>query len=369
MKLPSLPQHLIPYTPAFPLPPTASPPALRLQLCNLPTPIHNVASPIPGIKNLYLKRDDATGGLDLGGNKLRKLEFLLADALSQGYDSVVTIGGEQSNHCRATAAASAMHGFEPHLVLRCREADADPGHGGNLLFARSVGAHVHTCSVEDYSKHGSTKLVQAVVDDLSRAGKKPYAIPVGGSNAIGTWGYIEACAELKAQLSPAIAPDAIVFTCGSGGTAAGIAQGLKLAFEGEVAPKMYAVGVCDNPSYFYKYMASILFDMGFYSDVQGAETYLQGNLRIVNGRGGGYAVSSQAELDFVASFARDTGILLDPVYTGKSLYKFCSEVDSGKLTLPGPDVLFWHTGGGLGTFAQAEALSSNFEPYKRLTLT
>ena len=251
------------------------------------------------INNLYVKRDDATGGLDLGGNKLRKLEFLLADALAQGSDSVVTIGGEQSNHCRATAAAAAMHGLEPHLILRCQEADVDPGSRGNLLFARSVGAHVHTCTATEYAKHGSKKLVQTVVDELVSSGKKPYAIPVGGSNAVGTWGYIEASKELKDQLTSSSSeyapehpfPDAVVFTCGSGGTAAGIAQGLSLAFDGSKipAPKMYAVGVCDNPDYFYTYMSGILTDMGFYAEADLAENFLRANLTIVNGRGGGYA--------------------------------------------------------------------------------
>ena len=128
--------HLRPYTPSVVLPSTALPPTQRLHICNLPTPIHRVASPTANIENLYVKRDDATGGLDLGGNKLRKLEFLLAEALSKGCDSVVTIGGEQSNHCRATASAAAMHGLEPHLILRCKDADIDPGSAGNLLFAR-----------------------------------------------------------------------------------------------------------------------------------------------------------------------------------------------------------------------------------------
>ena len=150
-----------------------------------------------------------TGGTELGGNKVRKLEFLLADALSNNdCDSVVTIGGEQSNHCRATAAASRMVGLEPHLILRTRRADAihnneneDLGWVGNVLFDRMVGSTIYTCTPGEYGRLGSNKLVESVCEHLKTEQKlNPYKIPVGGSNAIGTWGYINGVDELMQQI-------------------------------------------------------------------------------------------------------------------------------------------------------------------------
>ena len=161
----------------------------RLHLANLPTPLHLIntkssrrANKADGILSklnelntkLYIKRDDSTGGTELGGNKVRKLEFLLADALAdKACDSVVTIGGEQSNHCRATAAASRMVGLEPHLILRTRRADAihnneneDIGWVGNVLFDRMVGSTIYTCTPGEYGRLGSNELVDSVCDYL-----------------------------------------------------------------------------------------------------------------------------------------------------------------------------------------------------------
>lgn len=141
----------------------------RLTLANLPTPLYRLETHQPGKImsklndlgiSLYVKRDDMTGGVELGGNKVRKLEFLLADALSKGYDSVVTIGGEQSNHCRATAAAARMLGMEPHLILRTRRANAVHSEGeefgftGNILFDRMVGSTIYTCTPGEVRSNG-----------------------------------------------------------------------------------------------------------------------------------------------------------------------------------------------------------------------
>ena len=240
-----------------------------------PTPLHLVGSKTNhkpagnGIDNkgilsrlselnirLCIKRDDATGGAELGGNKVRKLEFLLADALAKGCDSVVTIGGEQSNHCRATAAArcvfcsctcrrrwdlyhsmiragknwcfskltcqihvtslsnvrvSRMVGLSPHLILRTQRADAinsttdDMGWTGNILFDWMVGSTIYTCMPGEYGRLGSNTLVNGVCDYIQFSEKSsnhsyPYPIPVGGSNGIGTWGYINAVDKLMNQL-------------------------------------------------------------------------------------------------------------------------------------------------------------------------
>ncbi|CAI7773198.1 unnamed protein product, partial [Closterium sp. NIES-53] len=133
-------------------------------------------------------RDDLSG-MELSGNKVRKLEFLLADALAKGADTLITIGGIQSNHCRATAVAARLAGLEAHLILRTSRAlaDSDPGLEGNLLVERMVGARVHLVTKEEYAKHGSEHLGNVLAQRLAAEGRKPYVIPVGGSNALGAW--------------------------------------------------------------------------------------------------------------------------------------------------------------------------------------
>ena len=219
---------------------TNVPPNGRLHIANLPTPVYKL-SPTNATPNsllqkladldisLWIKRDDYTGGVETGGNKIRKLEFLLADALANNYKSVLTIGGEQSNHCRATAAAARMVGLEPHLILRTARADdiqtgaADVGYTGNILFDRMVGSTIYTCTPGEYGRVGSVQLVNRVCAHLENTHEKgaPYPIPVGGSNALGTWGYINAVDELVTQWEsfesqPSL--DHVVFACGSGGT-------------------------------------------------------------------------------------------------------------------------------------------------------
>ncbi|KAL3822260.1 hypothetical protein ACHAXA_005893 [Cyclostephanos tholiformis] len=334
---------------------------------------------------LYVKRDDATGGVEIGGNKIRKLEFLIADAKANGHDSVVTVGGEQSNHCRATAAACRMVGLSPYLILRTARADGirderdDIGWTGNILFDRIVGSTIYTCTPGEYTRLGSTNLVAGVCDDIKRRGKQfnPYPIPVGGSNAIGTWGYIDAVDELMRQIEDArcddpsseIAPDHVVFATGSGGTATGIAVGLSLAYGSlgvghpatigkSAPPRVHAVGVCDNPDYFYRTMSSIANDMGIkLPDDRTTEEFMREIVTVHNGKGRGYAFSSDEELDFIVRFAIETGIALDPVYTGKALYHFFTNVLEGDPeAYRGKTILFWHTGGSIGLYERGDAL-------------
>lgn len=346
----------------------------RLQLANLPTPLYKLGSkPNHGDSSilkkleamdisLYVKRDDVSGGVETGGNKIRKLEFLLADALERDFNAVVTIGGEQSNHCRATASAARMVGLEPHLILRTTRADTiqkDPdeiGFTGNVLFDRMVGSTIYTCTPGEYGRVGSQEMVSRLCRQLSESqnGCKPYPIPVGGSNGIGTWGYINGVAELLEQWgSIASEPslDHVVFACGSGGTAAGIGLGLSLAHcqSTKEAPAVHAIGVCDSPDYFYGHISDIAEEMGFHlegTDAGSTEDFVRNALLLHQGKGLGYAASTPEELDFITKFAVETGIVLDPVYSGKALYQFVQkilETDEGA-KFRGKNVLFWHTG-------------------------
>jgi len=205
-------------------------PASIIKLCIRPTPIHAIKSVSLNTENnvLWIKRDDLSG-FELSGNKVRKLEFLLADALNLGHDCVITIGGKQSNHARATAVAARQLGLESHLILRTPDPDSDPGLVGNLLFNRLVGSKIYTVSPSNYAQLGQTKLVNILAEQLRKEGKNPYCIPVGGSNAMGTWGYLEAVNELIEQMKElSLHFDHLVVACGSGGTACGLALGNRL---------------------------------------------------------------------------------------------------------------------------------------------
>lgn len=356
----------------------------RIGLANLPTPLQKIhpsgieGSIVESLSEkgitLFVKRDDSTGGVELGGNKIRKLEFLLADALKHGHDSVVTIGGEQSNHCRATAAAARMVGLEPHLILRTKrapriqEGGEDLGLTGNVLFDRMVGSNIYTCTPGEYGRLGSTEMVRRVCDYLMSKGRKPYGIPVGGSNALGSWGYIEAVDELRTQwLEQSGSPplDHILCACGSGGTTAGIAIGVALAFGGmgtlsqSTIPAVHAVGVCDSPEAFYKDVSKIADQMGVkLPEGTTTEGFIRQHLTLYQGKGLGYAVSTDEELDFIAQFALETGIALDPVYSGKALYNFVTNVilREGQNRFERKNILFWHTGGALGLFEKEDNL-------------
>ena len=321
-----------------------------------------------------------TGGTELGGNKVRKLEFLLADALAnKDCDSIVTIGGEQSNHCRATAAASRMVGLEPHLILRTRRADAihtneneEIGWVGNVLFDRMVGSTIYTCTPGEYGRLGSNQLVDSVCEYLKTEQKlNPYGIPVGGSNALGSWGYINGVDELMQQIEQIrhsddsdFALDHVVFATGSGGTATGIAVGLSLAYGSvdQTCPEVHAVGVCDNPDYFYQTMSSVADEMGLDlpSDIS-TEQFIRDSVTVHHGKGKGYAFSSDDELDFILQFATETGISLDPVYSGKALYYFIKKiVEEEPEQYMGKSILFWHTGGSIGLYEKGDDLSERF---------
>jgi D-cysteine desulfhydrase family pyridoxal phosphate-dependent enzyme len=349
----------------------------------------------------WIKRDDMTGGLELGGNKIRKLEFLLADALqNKQCSAVVTIGGIQSNHARATAAAARMVGLQPHLILRTKEPEqlqssSSSSMVGNLLVNRLVGSHIYTCTPGEYGRIGSDELVRRVgkyIEESSKGTIVPYLIPVGGSNALGSWGYLQAVDELLQQWhddqppneETALSLDHVVLACGSGGTVAGVCLGLALAYERLrlPPPHIHAVGVCDDPEYFYRHVTKIAHDMGFVlppsSTATSVEEYIRQHLTVYQGKGLGYAVSTAEELAFVAEFARDTGVVLDPVYTGKALFHFVHHVlvqhpesfhsnnNSGHQK---KNILFWHTGGGLGLYDKANDLLAAVEsssPIQRL---
>ncbi|KDO46413.1 hypothetical protein CISIN_1g019410mg [Citrus sinensis] len=231
-------------------------PSHVFSLGHFPTPIHKWN--LPNLPH-NTERDDLSG-MQLSGNKVRKLEFLMADAVAQGADCIITIGGIQSNHCRAAAVAAKYLNLDCYLILRTSKVlvDQDPGLIGNLLVERLVGAHIELISKEEYSKIGSVTLTNILKEKLLKEGRRPYVIPVGGSNSIGTWGYIEAIKEIEQQLQTGtggVKFDDIVVACGSGGTIAGLSLGSWL---GTLKAKVHAFSVCDDPDYFYDYTQGLL---------------------------------------------------------------------------------------------------------------
>lgn len=326
----------------------------------LPTPIHRWNLPgLPTNTEVWIKRDDLSG-MQLSGNKVRKLEFLMADAKAQGADCVITIGGIQSNHCRATAVAARYLNLDCYLILRTTRAqvDEDPGLTGNLLVERMVGANIELVSKEEYARVGSVALGKLLEERLLKEGRKPYVIPVGGSNSLGTWGYIQTVREIEQQVEEKKAPffDDIVVACGSGGTIAGLSLGSHLS---NLQAKVHAFSVCDDPDYFYDYTQGLL-------DGLNASLNSRDLISIINAKGLGYAMSTTEELKFVTEIAETTGIILDPVYSGKAAYQMLKDIMENPYKWGGRRILFIHSGGLLGMYDKVQQLQPLIGKWQRL---
>ena len=324
----------------------------RIPLARLPTPLE--PSPRLGASlgiDLLWKRDDLTG-LELSGNKARKLEFLLADAEAHGADVLVTCGGVQSNHCRATAFAAAKRGLASVVLLRVPEPARPPRLEANALLDRLAGAEIRWVSHEEYRRRG--EIMDAVADGLRAAGRRPYVIPEGGSNALGSWGYVLAVEELLAQLPPSWreGPVTIAYACGSAGTAAGVELGVRRA--GWRGARPVAFAVCNDARYFREAIAAICADARWrwprLPEVSAGE--IEVDDRFV---GPGYAIATDEGLDLVRRVAAADGILLDPVYTGKAMLGVATRAREASAT-PGGRVVFLHTGGAFGLFPFAPRL-------------
>ncbi len=337
-------------------------PKRRIRLGHLPTPMHKWEVPqLRGLETeLWIKRDDCSG-VELSGNKVRKLEFLLAEAVASGCDCVITVGGIQSNHCRATAAAARRLGLTPHIVLRTARPNEDPGLRGNLLIDRMVGAEMHLVGVDEFDAKGGWQLVCELKERLEAEGRKPYAFPSGGSNDLGTWGYVHAISELESQLERREGPprvERVYFACGSGGTAAGLALGMHLSGMAR-ATELVGLTVDDTPDIFYDKIDGIWKQLGATADgtPSGAPLASRSLLRLEDCVGDGYAQATTDELAFITEVARGTGVVLDPVYSGKAARGMVADLAAR----PVGTALFIHTGGLLGLFDKVEQVAPLLE--------
>ena len=321
-------------------PPSA--PLPRLRFAHLPTPVEpmpRLAADLGG-PALWIKRDDQTG-LAFGGNKTRKLEFLLADAQAHGARTVVTAGAVQSNHCRQTAAAAAHFGFECVLVL----AGGPPKTAnGNLLLDHLLGAKIVWAQGEDREA-----LLRSTFEKASADGRRPYLVPYGGSNPLGAAAYAAALAEFLAQ---DVAVDWIVFATSSGGTQAGLVAGARAhGFRGRIT----GISV-DEPAAALSARVAALATQGM--GLLGLEGSIRAAEIEVNDRflGGGYGVMGEREKEAIRLFAQNEGILLDPVYTGRAAGGMIDLIRTGEISAQ-ERVLFWHTGGTPALFAYADQLA------------
>lgn len=315
----------------------------KIDIANLPTKIEKLEklSQKLGGPNIYIKRDDHTGS-EISGNKIRKLEFSVKEAMDQGCDTLITCGGIQSNHCRATAAVAAKLSLKSCLVLKgSSDAECD----GNLFLDKLLGAEIRFVTPDEY-KDRRMEIMEKIKIEMDKKGFKPYIIPEGASNGIGSFGYYKAMEEIMAQEKElGVHFDGIVIATGSGGTYSGLLLASKvLNYTGQV----YGVNVCDNEELFKSRIYEILNESINYLNVN--LNFSKDEIHIIDGYvGKGYALSRKEELEFIHEFAKLEGIILDPVYTGKAMYGLTEEIKKGSFSQC-KNLLFIHTGGIFGVF-------------------
>jgi len=322
----------------------------RVHLAHLPTPVE----PLPNLTKylggpeLWIKRDDQTG-LATGGNKARKLEYLMAEALDNGADTVITAGSTQSNHARQTAAAAAKLGLDCHLALFAPGGNPPQFSLGNILLDELLGATIHWTAERAPYKDSIVK----IEDELKAAGKTPAVIPYGGSSPIGLMGYVGAILELASQESITGPLDAVAFASSSGGTQAGMILGAHLTgWLGRV--RLLAISIDERDEILAERVANLANagaallgdDWRINDDVPDiSDAYL----------GGGYAVVGDPEREAIRLLAEHEGVLADPVYTGRALAGLIDLIRKGEFRA-GQRVLFWHTGGYAALFAYGAEL-------------
>jgi len=321
----------------------------KVRLGHLPTPLEPMdrLSEILGGPRLWVKRDDCTG-LSSGGNKTRKLEFLMADAQSKGADTIITQGATQSNHARQTTAAAAKLGMECHILLEDRTGSNDHSYilNGNVLLDRLHGASVS-------KRSGGTDMnaeMQDFAESLIEKGKNPYIIPGGGSNAIGALGYVNCARELTEQASEiGLKVDALVHATGSAGTQAGLVAGLA-AIQSDI--HLLGIGVRAPKDK----QEQMVFDLA-----QKTADYLDTGIKIERDKvraicdyvGAGYGLPTDGMIKAVKLLAQSEGLLFDPVYSGKGLDGLIDQIKKGYFA--GMDnVVFLHTGGSAALFGYPE---------------
>jgi D-cysteine desulfhydrase len=305
----------------------------KINIANMPTPLEEIE--FEG-KKFLIKRDDLTG-VELSGNKVRKLEYLIYQAKKAKADMVFTCGGEQSNHARATAIAAARAGIKSKLFLWGSDAkNAD----GNLFFDKLIGAEISFLNKKNYSEVNEIMFEER--DALIKRGKKVFVIPEGGSTTLGIWGYLDMIHELKKQIDLKKI-DGICLAAGTGGTAAGLLVGIAQL---KLNLKVYAVNVLYSKKEIHNKIMNLA--EGCVLDYKLKCRINEKNLVILDGFSReGYKNITDKKLRLIKRFAQYSGIILDPAYTGKAFTAFYKNFLFSK-----KKVIFLHTGGLFGVLGK-----------------
>ena len=320
-----------------------------MTLANLPTKIEKLERLSAEFgTNIWLKRDDHTGS-EISGNKVRKLEYLAKDAVNKGCNLLITCGGIQSNHCRATVAVATKLGMKSAVLLRISE---HPPVKGNYFLDKLMGADVKFCTREEYSNHRG-EIMEAMADEYRKQGYNPYVIPEGASNELGTLGYYNCMNELVQQEKElGVTFDTVVVATGSGGTAAGLYLANEIHNYGK---RVVSMAVCDDIEYFTNIIHNISTGALQYLPEYKDATLERNHIEVIDKYVGlGYAISRPEELEFIKHVARKEAVILDPVYTGKAMYGVYNELKEGGKLVGSKNILFIHTGGMFGLFPVSE---------------
>jgi D-cysteine desulfhydrase len=320
-----------------------------VNLANLPTPIHKMVTMTEQFEGpeLYIKRDDMTG-VAFSGNKVRKLEYSCSYALDKGFDTLITCGGLQSNHARATAAAAAKLGMKCHLVLGGEKPSLPEG---NLFLDRILGASV--TYAEGYTLIETEDLMKSIAEDYKKEGFTPCLIPLGASDSTGSLGYIRAVKEMIEQFSAlGFEPDHIICPTGSGGTLAGLLAGKAIfGLSSMITGFSVAFDSETVKSRVFDIMAAIKKD--YFPEMEIREKDINVNDLYI---GEGYTRTTREQLSLIKEVAEKEALIFDPVYTGKAFYGVTQEI--GKKTWDKKEkLLFIHTGGVFGLFPYREMIN------------
>jgi len=325
----------------------------RIKLGFLPTPLQYAErlTRVLGGPRIYLKRDDCTG-LAFGGNKIRKLEFVLADAVKKKADVIVTIGGLQSNWARQTAAAAKKLGMEAVLILDGEEPEQ---YQGNLLLDRILGCDIRfrkiTREEEDAEISGKTPVTGAVVDELRAQKKTPYVASLGAANPLGNLGYITAMDELNTQLKKqGIEANYLVLGIGTGGTQAGVEIGAKLL---DMDLKVIGMSASRHTREKSEELAELCNETADFLGLDGIQ-FAPGDFTVAYDYiGEGYAIPTKECIEAIRLVAQTEGVMLDPVYTGKAMAGLMDWIRKGRFDKH-DSIIFLHTGGATANFGYGD---------------
>lgn len=316
----------------------------KLEFAMLPTPLERLEQTSKDLGvSLWVKRDDLTGSAE-SGNKIRKLEYLAADAASHNANVLITCGGEQSNHCRATAIVARKLGMAIHLVLR-RTAE---GPTGNFLLDMILGASIRWVSPDEYINRD--EIMDEEAEKLRALGLKPYIVPEGGSNSIGVWGYFSAAKEILGQAqSFGFSPDYVITATGSGGTYAGLWLGFKaLGASIKIIGITSGADIEQQKAHIWKISNDFVQRYAPHIGIEASE------INLIDGFWrGGYGIIDEELAMFICQFAQKEGLILDPVYTAKAFLGAFTMLRDGRLPKD-KNIILLHTGGIFGLFPKGQ---------------